>query len=246
MRLLVRGLLKEPLLRIGDDGVWVNAESPTARRGLEGGRQGLGPARRGRWVAWHDHRLAPPPAERPGPAGRLAIPVAVDGEPAVIGGTFVRVARPAMWPWLLGALAVAGGVWAAARRKPWRVGLTIGLGVAAGIAALVAVTTFAGRAAPSGGVAWLQLVSGIVVAVALGGLLVYLRGVRRVHAAGIVGAIAAAVSVSSLPVFWHGVVISALPAPGARLACLVALVCGVAAAVLSFVPAVEEPVRRRR
>ena len=115
--------------------------------------------------------------------------------------------------------------------------------MAAGLAALAAVTTFAVRAAPTGGVAWLQLVSGIVVAVALGGLLVYLRGIRRVHAAGVVGAIAAAVSISSLPVFWHGVVVSALPAPGARLACALALVCGVAAAALSFLP---EPERVRR
>ena len=78
------------------------------------------------------------------------------------------------------------------------------------------------------------------------GLLVYLRGIRRVHAAGVVGAIAAAVSISSLPVFWHGVVISALPATGARLACALALVCGAAAAALSFLPELDEPVRRRR
>ena len=42
-------------------------------------------------------------------AGRFTIPVAVDGKAAVIGGTFVRVARPAVWPWLLGALARCGG-----------------------------------------------------------------------------------------------------------------------------------------
>ena len=99
-----------------------------------------------------------------------------------------------------------------------------------------AVTTFAVRAAPTGGVAWLQLVSGLVVATALGGLLLYLRGIQRIHAAGVVGAIAAAVSLSSLPVFWHGVVVSALPATGARLACGLALVCGIAAAALSFLP----------
>jgi hypothetical protein len=61
----------------------------------------------------------------------------------------------------------------------------------------------------------------------------------------VIGAIAAAVSISLLPVFWHGVVISALPATGTRLACAVALVCGVAAAALSFLPEHERlPVRR--
>ena len=53
-------------------------------------------------------------------------------------------------------------------------------------------------------------------------------------------------SISSLPVFWHGVVVSALPATGARLACAVALVCGAAAAALSFLPQPDELVRVRR
>jgi hypothetical protein len=245
-KLLVRGLLREPLIRIDRSGVWVNASSPTATAdGLvaEGG-SGWVRVRSGQTLAWHDHRLAPPPASRPGVAGRFTIPVEVDGKAAAIGGTFVRVARPAPWPWALIGIAVAAAIWAAARQRPWRPALTVGLGVAGGLAALVAVTTFAVRAAPGGGVAWLQLVSGLVVAAAFGGLLVYLRGIRRVHAAGVVGAIAAAVSISSLPVFWHGVVVSALPGTGARLACALALVCGTAAAALSFLPEAE-PVRRR-
>jgi peptidoglycan/LPS O-acetylase OafA/YrhL len=120
--------------------------------------------RSGQTLAWHDHRLAPPPASRPGVAGRFTIPVEVDGKAAAIGGTFVRVARPAPWPWALIGIAVAAAIWAAARQRPWRPALTVGLGVAGGLAALVAVTTFAVRAAPGGGVAWLQLVSGLVVA----------------------------------------------------------------------------------
>jgi hypothetical protein len=108
------------------------------------------------------------------------------------------------------------------------------------------VTTFAVRAAPTGGVAWLQLVSGIVVGVALAGLLAWFRGRQRVHTAGVVGVLAAAVSLSSLPVFWHGVVVSALPDDAARAACALALVCGAAAGVLSFLPEFDEPVRVRR
>jgi hypothetical protein len=246
--LLVRGILREPLIRIGAAGVWVNASSPTATADglVSQGRSGWVQVGNGRSYVWHDHRLAPPPATKPGPVGRFAVPVVVDGRAASIGGTFTRVARPALWPWLAGAIALAAAIWALARWKPWRAGLTVGLGVAGGLAALVAVTTFAVRAAPTGGVAWLQLVSGLVVAAALGGMLAYLRGRRRVHAAGVIGVIAAAVSVSALPVFWHGVVISALPATGARLASALALVCGIAAAALSFLPDFDEPVGARR
>jgi hypothetical protein len=246
VRLLVRGLLREPLIRIDDDGVWVNAASPTAMSDGLVSEPGSGwvRVRDGHIYAWHDHRLTPPPVSRPGPAGHFSIPVAVGGEAATIGGSFVRVARPAVWPWLLGAIALAGGIWAAARRRRHRAALTVALGVVAGTAALLAVTTFAVRAAPTGGVAWLQLVAGIAIAAVLGGLLVYLRGARRIHTAGVIGAIAAAVSVSSLPVFWHGVVVSALPPAGARLACALALVCGVAAAALSFLAEADAPKRR--
>jgi hypothetical protein len=243
VELVVRGVLREPLIRIRGDGTWVNASSPTAKAdGLVAPeRSGWVQVGEGRSLAWHDHRLAPPPATRPGPAGRFSIPVTVDGREGAIGGTFVRVARPALWPWVAGGIALAAAIYAVSRRRPWRGALTVGLGVAGGLAALAAVTTFAVRAAPTGGVAWLQLVFGIVVAVALGGLLAYLRGRRRAHAAGVVGAVAAAVAISSLPVFWHGVVVSALPATGARLACALALVCGLAAAALSFLPDFDEP-----
>jgi hypothetical protein len=246
--LLVRGTLREPMIRIDDRGVWANASSPTATADgvVSTGRSGWVRVGEGRSLAWHDHRLTPPPVTKPGPAGRFAIPVVVDGRAATIGGTFLRVPRPALWPWLAVAAGLGAVIVAVARRKPWRGALTIGLGVAAGLAALTAVTTFALRSAPSGGVAWLQLLSGIAVAVALGGLLVYLRGRPRVHAAAAVGVVAAAVGLSSLSVFWHGVVVSALPAGGARLVLAIALVCGTAAAVLSFLPEFDEPSRGRR
>ncbi len=59
VELLVRGILREPLIRIGDDGVWVNAGSPTATADglVPSGRLRLGPRRR-RALA----RLARPPA----------------------------------------------------------------------------------------------------------------------------------------------------------------------------------------
>ena len=245
-RVVVHGLLGEPVFRIGPDGVLVNAASPTAASDRLVGKPGSGwlHVSSGTSIAWHDHRLAPPPVSRPGLAGRFSIPITVDGKPSSIIGTFWRVRRPALWPWLVGAAtfaAAAAGV--AALRRGWRSYLTIGLGTTAGLGALLAVTTFAARDAPNGRVAWLQVGGGIVVGVALAAVLVFLHGRRRVHAAGVVGGIAAVASIGSLPVFWHGVVISLLPPTPARLACGLALVGGAVAAVLSFLPDFDE-VRR--
>jgi hypothetical protein len=247
-RVVVHGLLDEPVLRIGPGGVLVNAASPTATADRIVPRRGTGwlLVSRGSSISWHDHRLAPPPASRPGFAGRFSIPITDNGRAARIVGTFWRVPRPAIWPWLAGAAALAAAAAAAAAlRRGWRSYLTIGLGTAAGIGALLAVTTFAARDAPNGRVAWLQIGGGIVVGVVLASLLVFLHGRRRVHAAGVVGGIAAAASLGSLPVFWHGVVISALPPTPARLACGLALVGGATAAALSFLPDFDDAPRRR-
>jgi hypothetical protein len=245
--LVIRGELHEPFLRIDSRGVWANASSPTATSDsvVSSRLKGWVHLSSGRSIAWHDHRLAPPPRSAVGPDGSFAIPVVVDGRPALIAGTFFRVARPALWPWLLGAGGLLGGIGVALRRRQLRARLTIALGLAGGLGALAAVTTFAARDAPTGGVAWLQIGTGIALGLVLGGLLVRLRGRAQVHAAGVVGAIGAAVSLSSLSVFWHGVVISALPAGLARLVCGLALVCGTAAAALSFLPDFDEPRARR-
>jgi hypothetical protein len=174
------------------------------------------------------------------------VPVDLDGRPAAISGTFLRVSRPAVWPWALGGVALVAGILVAVRRRSTRGVLTVALGVASGIAALLLVTTFAVRDSPTGGVAWLQLVASVAVAAVLGVLLLRLRGRSRVHAAGIVGAVAAAVSLSSVSVFWHGVVISLLPGNATRLLCVLAVAGGTASAVLSFLPDFDEPVRVRR
>ncbi len=243
--LLVRGELGEPLLRIDPRGVFVNASSPTATSDsiVAASRRGWVQLSRGRSIAWHDHRLAPPPTTRVGPDGSFSIPIVLDGRPAAIAGTFFRVARPASWPWfaLPPPLRSAPSASRAAPARAARARLTVGLGLAGGLAALACVTTFAARDAPSGGVAWLQIGTGLALGAVLAGVLVSLRGRARVHAAGVVGAIGAAVSLSSLSIFWHGVIISVLPAAAARLVCGLALVCGASAAVLSFLPDSERP-----
>jgi hypothetical protein len=246
--LLVRGALHEPMLRIDRDGVWVNADSPTATgdKIIPTGKKGWVRVSRGASIAWHDHRLAPPPVSRLGPVGRFVIPVDLNGRPETFGGTFFRVARPPLWPWLAGAAVFVAGILLGMRHRSLRTGLTIVLGLCGGLAALATVTTFAARDAPTGGTAWLQIGTGILVAVVLSTLVVRLRGRARVHAAGVVGAVAAAVSLSSLPVFRHGVVISAVSPSTARALCGLALVAGVGAAGLSFLPDFDEPVRVAR
>jgi hypothetical protein len=232
--LLVTGLLHEPMLRI-DGGVWANRASPTAHTD----RVLTKPASRPGWVqlsgartfAWHDHRLTPA-----GPRGRFAIGVRVNGRPGEIAGSFVRVPRPALWPWLVGVAAFGAAVWAVAARSAHRLPLTVGLGLAAGAAALATSIAFAVRDRPGGGVGWLQIGTAVAVALALGVPLLRFRGRRRAQAAGVMGAVAAAVTIALLPVFWHGVVISALPGDLVRFACAVALAGGAAAAALSLLP----------
>jgi hypothetical protein len=46
--------------------------------------------------------------------------------------------------------------------------------------------------------------------------------------------VAAAAMITALPIFWHGVVISALPATGARLTCAFAVLAGGSAAVIGL------------
>jgi len=231
-RVLVRGYLHEPMLRFGAAGVFANASSPTAQ-GDRLVRPGSGWVRvaAGRRYAWHEHRLSPS-----GQRGSFSIPVQVDGLPGVIAGSFVRVPRPALWPWLTASVMLAGPVVAAAARRAHRLGLATGLGVAAGSAALATVIAFALRDRPAGDVGWVQIGTAAAVGLALGAPLVRLQGRRRAQAAGVTGAVAAAVTLASLPVFSHGVVISALPADVVRAACGLALVGGASAAALSLLP----------
>jgi hypothetical protein len=231
--LLVTGLLHEPMLRI-DGGVWANQASPTAHADRV-----VNPQSRTGWVqlsgarsfAWHDHRLTPA-----GPSGRFAIGVRVNGRPGEIAGSFVRLARPALWPWLLGMAVFGAAVWAIAARTTQRLTLTVGLGLGAGAAALATSIAFAVRDRPGGGVGWLQIGTAVAVALALGIPLARFRGRRRAQAAGVMGAVAAAVTIAVLPVFWHAVVISPLPGGLVRFACALALAGGAAAAALSLLP----------
>jgi hypothetical protein len=66
----------------------------------------------------------------------------------------------------------------------------------------------------------------------------------RTWAAMVVGVVAAALGLGSLSVFWHGVVVSSLPASLARLATAVAFLGGAAAVVLAVLAPTNGQVRR--
>jgi len=235
--LVVLGDLGEPMLRIGPRGTWANRASVTAAS------QRLATMGHG-WVrvggasfTWHDHRLAPPPyaGGRPGPAARFTIPVRIDERPTVLAGTFVRYRRPAMWPWLLGCGAAVAAVALVVRLRPVvRARLGLFLGAAAGVAALAGLVSFGVADAPTGRVAWAQIVIGFVLAAIIVAALVRFDGEGRTVLAGLVGAAGALTSIGSLDVFRHAVVVSLLPDALARAVAALALSAGAAAVVTVF------------
>jgi hypothetical protein len=236
-RLIVRGDLGEPMLRIGPGGAFVNRASitATAQRLTHGGRgwSRVG----GATFVWHDHRLAPPPYDggHTGAVARFTIPATYDGRPAALAGTFVRYRRPLLWPWLAGAGIAGLAVVLLLRLRPAvRAPLATLLGVLAGAGALTGLVAFGVADAPNGRVAWVQIALGSLLAAAVAGALVRLRGEHRTVLAGLLGAAAAVASIGSLGVFRHGVVISLLPTTVSRFVCALAVTAGVAAAAAVF------------
>lgn len=245
--LVIRGDLGERMLRLTPDGAWANRASATAvAEKLVTTGTGWRKLASGSTFVWHEHRLSPPPYAdgRPGPVAQFAIPALLDGRPVTIGGTFVRYTRPPLWPWALVVVISLAALAGALRVRPrWRARAATALGSIAGLAALTTLVVFGAADAPNGRVAWAQIVVGVVLAGVLYGALIRLDGNRRVHLAGLLGVAAGAVSLGSLGVFWHGVVVSLLSATASRLVLAVALVAGAAAAVSSFT--VDEPSRSK-
>jgi hypothetical protein len=235
--LVVRGLLGEPVLRFGDDGVWVNLSSPTTAADRITSRRGAGWARLStrRTFAWHDHRLTPPRGLRSGATAPFALPVFVGGRADTIKGTFTYVPRPTWWPWLaVGIVALVAAV-VAARRLPAsrRSGLAWLTAVAAAVGSLVASVGFATGGALGAASEWVQVGCSAVL-VLLGVAAALARASIRTWTASLIGAAAVILTLRAVPVFWRGVVISSLPAGLTRLAVATAIVAGFAAAGISF------------
>jgi hypothetical protein len=228
-RVVVLGELGEPMIRL-DDGVWVNRSSPTAQANRLVRRPGRGWKRvgGGRSYSWHENRLKPPPFAAGSSVAHWSVPLVVNGRRVSISGSFVRVPRPAFWPWAAGiAAAVALGLAAMWRQPRLRHATTIGTGVLAGLAGLTAETGFSLRDAPSGNIAWIISVAVFALAAIAAWSLVVTRGAQRAYLAGTIGGGVAVFCLLWLGVFFHGAVISALSAQTTRLVCSVAFAAGV-------------------
>jgi hypothetical protein len=241
--LLLRGDLGEPMLRLTSAGAWANRASATAvAEKVATSGQAWTRVSSGSTFTWHEHRLSPPPYGdgRPGPVASFSIPALLDGRPVVVGGTFVRYARPSVWPWLAAAGLAGAALAVALRMRPTLRGpAATALGSLAGLAALGTLVAFGVADAPNGRVAWAQIVIGAVLGVIVFGALGKLRGARRTQLAGLLGLASVVVSLGWLSAFWHGVVISLLPATATRALLVTGLVAGLTAALTSFTA--EEP-----
>ena len=235
VQVVVFGDLGEPMLRL-DSGVWVNRASPTAQANRLIGKPGSGwkQLSNGRSLAWHEHRLAPPPFVS-GAYGRVAdwrVPLTVNGQQTAISGSFVRVPRPAFWPWLAAAaLAIAAAGLALRLRPQFRSPATVVAGVVAGAAGLTTQTALSLRDAPSGNVGWALVGAGFAIGAIAAWAIAISRGPRRAYVAGAIGVGVAAFCLSWVGVFFHGVVISALSANTTRVTCALAFTFGAIALV---------------
>lgn len=229
---VVLGYTGEPFVRIGDDGVAVNASSPTAGAvGLLRSTSGRGwrlQAGR-RTVVWHDARVRglPPELDR----GRWSVPVVVDGRRLRLEGEIWRIHVPSPWRWLaFGVPFVAVALWLVIRRRTSLRPAAVAFGVAAAAGTIATAATFALAATASGG-RWAEAANELVFA--LVGLGVVARGSAdaRPIAGGALGLLALWVGLSKVPVFLHGVVLAALPATPTRLLVAFTISVGAAATV---------------
>jgi hypothetical protein len=238
---LVLGYTGEPFLRIDAAGVAVNAASPTAAAVglLEPTRSSVGRApdwrlrSGGRRAVWQDARLRSLP---PGVShSEWQIPLVIDGRRVRLEGEIRRVGAPSPWPWLgLGVpFVVAAALLLLSRFRSLLRGAAVVLGVAAAAGTLATAAAFALGANASTG-HWIE--GGYEVAFVLIGLAVVAFGPvdARPIAGGALGLLGLAVGLTKLPVFLHGIVLSAVPAAVARASVLLAISAGVAAATVGI------------
>ena len=232
--LVVKGLLGEPFLRFAPSGVWASRRSPTTAATKLATMSRSGPAwvllTAGHGLTWHDHRLTPPADLAAGASAPWALPLTVDGRAASLTGTFTRFPRPRAWPWIAVSLGVLG-VLLGLRRRLARGPFPTLVAVVAAAATTVSITGFAAGDAISRGTEWAEAVAAGLIALAAVATLPAGRAARG-WAAALAGISAAALSLGSLSVFWHGVVISTFSAGVTRLLTVLGLVGGVAATVL--------------
>jgi hypothetical protein len=234
---VVRGYGGELFLRFSSRGVEANLRSPTvlATKLLpEGDIVEVGVTSAPRWtlvtsnhrLTWHDHRLGPRPGDRSaaGRVGAWVIPVAVDGRQEAIQGTLWRSTRPTLWPWLaiwLLTLLTAGIALRMATNRARRASVYAATVVSASLLLVVSVGFTAGSAR-AGFARSADVVLPLGIALAAVGVF-FLRPRQRYVACALVAGFVLAAALEDVSVFWHGFVVSALPALPVRAGVALAL-----------------------
>ena len=239
-RIVVLGYLGEPFLRLDAGGTWVNTASPTAAgTRLTASR---GPSGHPLWrlrsrrpsVIWHDARVRGLPSGVR--AGGWAVPLLVDGRRARLEGTITRVAAPAALPWIVlgGLFAALTGLLIAFRSKQLLRTAAAVLGAVAAAAALVSAIGFAVASTATSG-SWIEGANEAAFALVGAAVLVWGSRDAKALAGGVLGLLGVAAGLTKLPVLLHGIVLSALPGQLARLAVVVEIGAGAAAAILGVI-----------
>jgi hypothetical protein len=237
---VVLGYVGEPFLRVNAAGVAVSASSPTAaavgllppKRPAADGAPAWHLVSRRQMAIWHDARvrgLAPGARRR-----HWALPLVVDGRRVRLEGEIWRVHAPSPWPWLgLGVPFIALTRFLLARRRSSIRPAAVVLGAVAAAGTVVTAAAFALEANASQG-RWLEGANEFVFV--LVGLAVVLRGTAEARsiAGGALGLLGLSVGLSKIPVFLHGVVLSALPATLTRVSVAFTISAGATATAVGL------------
>jgi hypothetical protein len=256
--LIVVGSIGEPFLRFAHGSVSANTRSPTASTDLFGvvpSRPSLNPHARPQWASvatgdaylWHDHRLHAlallSGGEAPRRLGSWVIPLRLNGAPAAITGELRSVAPPERWFWLVIPVALVAAALALLRLRPIRV--PPGASLAATLALLGVLVARTGRDLYGRPGITTPRYASIAIGVVLGAFLLERLarggpGVRSivVMVAGVVGLVQGS---TLAPVFWHGLVLAAIPSWIERSCVAFAIGGGAAALLLTFGPSTDEP-----
>jgi hypothetical protein len=235
----VLGYLGEPVVRLKDAGVSVNAASPTARAMHLVSRAHAVVSRGPRWrlergrrsIVWHDARVQglPPGLDK----GTWRVPLVVDGRAEVLSGDLRRFPAPPLWLWLaVLACWLAVGALPLVRRRDEvvRSRAQMFATIAAGAATVVALALGLDAYASPG--TWI-IGADVIVFLAVG-LGVMRRGPQYLHVAAAIwlGLVSLALGLLNGAVFLHPIVLAALPGTVMRLLVVTAIGSGAAAAVL--------------
>lgn len=170
---VVLGYDGEPYLRVGPGGVYENVRSPATYLNRSTTITGAPPKQAdaqappvwsrvsgGDTARWHDHRAhfmgkSDPPAVARDPGRRrvvdnFEIPMRTNGTSVVAHGQIIYVPPPSPWPWVIGALVLAGVVFAVARTRSWRTVFAVTLALLAGAEIVHVVGLWGGSTAAAG------------------------------------------------------------------------------------------------